>query len=95
MASELPPEIAAQLLPPEPKKKSGESLVQQLQLVPADLTETEHSIFKLLSTDEPVHIDALAESSHLSVPELSGALLGLEMRELIRQLPGKCFVRKM
>nr|MBA3320917.1 DNA-protecting protein DprA [Pyrinomonadaceae bacterium] len=41
------------------------------------------------------HIDALAEASKLAVPELSSALLGLEMRELIRQLPGKCFVRKL
>jgi hypothetical protein len=29
------------------------------------------------------------------VSELTGALLGLEMRELVRQLPGKCFVRKL
>jgi predicted Rossmann fold nucleotide-binding protein DprA/Smf involved in DNA uptake len=42
-----------------------------------------------------VHIDALAEESGLSVPELTGALLALEMRELVRQLPGKCFVRKL
>jgi hypothetical protein len=33
--------------------------------------------------------------SGLSISELTSALLGLEMRELIRQLPGKCFVRKL
>src|SRR5438477_786024 len=52
---------------------------------------SEHVIWKLLSADEPAHIDALAEESKLSVPELTGALLGLEMCELVRQLPGKSF----
>ncbi|HUQ34580.1 MAG TPA: DNA-processing protein DprA [Pyrinomonadaceae bacterium] len=92
---ELPPEIAARLLPPELGKKQEKGLVEQLALVPADLSETERTVFRLLSTDEAVHIDELAAKSRLSVPELTGALLGLEMRELIRQLPGKCFVRKM
>jgi DNA processing protein len=95
IASELPPEIAAQLLPPEVEKKKGRRPSQQLSLVPEDLSATEHAIWKLLSTDDPVHIDVLIETSKLGVPEVTGALLGLEMRELIRQLPGKCFVRKL
>lgn len=95
VVSELPPEVAARLLPPEPKETKESALVEQLQLVPSDLTASEHAIFKLLSTDDPAHIDALAAAAGLSVPELTGALLGLEMRELVRQLPGKCFVRKM
>jgi DNA processing protein len=95
ICEELPPDIAARLLPPETKKKSGEGLVEQLSLVPGDLSATEHIVYMLLSTDEAVHIDELAAQSQLSVPELTAALLGLEMRELIRQLPGKCFVRKM
>jgi len=95
VASELPSEIAAQMLPPEPKKKKEKGLVEQLSLVPEGLSVTEHTIFKLLSTDDPLHIDALAELSKLSVPELTGALLGREMRDLVRQLPGKCFIRKL
>ena len=96
VAAELPPDIAARLLPPAPAKKGEEKrLVEQLRLVPDDLSATEHAVFKLLSTDDPAHIDALAEASRLSVSELTGALLGLEMRELVRQLPGRCFVRKL
>jgi DNA processing protein len=95
IASELPPEIAAALLPPTTKKSEEEGVVKQLSLVPVDLTASEHAILKLLSTDDPVHIDQLAEDSKLSISELTSALLGLEMRELIRQLPGKCFVRKL
>jgi DNA processing protein len=94
IVAELPQEIAARILPPESKEKE-QGLVEQLSLVPADLSETEHAIWKLLSTDDPAHIDALAEASQLSISDLTGALLGLEMRDLIRQLPGKCFVRKM
>jgi DNA processing protein len=96
IAGELPPEIAAQLLPPPSKKsKKKGQLVEQLQLSPPDLSEQESAVFKLLSTDDPAHIDALAEATKLSITELTAALLTLEMRELIRALPGKCFVRKM
>jgi DNA processing protein len=95
IVAELPPDVAASILPPQMKEGEAEHLTNQLSLVPEDLSATEHAVWKLLSTDEPVHIDALAESSKLSLSELSGALLGLEMRELVRQLPGKCFVRRM
>lgn len=96
VAGELPPEIAARLLPPPSRKskKKGE-LVDQLQLAPPDLSEHERAVFKLLNTDSPQQIDALAESTKLSITNLTAALLNLEMRELIRALPGKCFVRKL
>lgn len=96
VAAELPPEIAAQLLPPPNKKskKKGE-LVDQLTLSPPDLSEDERAVFKLLSTDTPQQIDALAEGTKLSISQLTSALLVLEMRELIRALPGMCFVRRM
>ena len=96
IAGELPPEIAAQLLPPPSKKsrKKGE-LVEQLTLPPPDLSENERAVFKLLSSDTPQQIDALAEATKLSITQLTSALLTLEMRELIRALPGRCFVRKM
>src|SRR5687767_14236866 len=96
VASELPAEIAARLLPPPSRKrtKKGE-LVDQLQLTPADLSEHERAIFKLLVTDTPQQIDTLADATKLSIPQLTSALHTLEMRELIRALPGKCFVRRM
>jgi DNA processing protein len=95
VASELPAEIAAQLLPPPSKKKKRGDLVDQLALTPTDLTVHERAIFKLLTTDTPLQIDTLAETTKLSITQLTSALLTLEMRELIRALPGKCFVRKM
>src|ERR1043165_3979278 len=51
IASELPAEIAAQLLPPPSRKKKKGELVDQLQLTPPDLNEHERAIFKLMTTD--------------------------------------------
>jgi DNA processing protein len=70
-------------------------LAEQLSLMPEGLTEIERFVLKLLSSDDSIHIDTLVQASQLSISELTSALLGLEMRELIRQLPGKCFVRKL
>ena len=96
VAAELPPQIAARLLPPPlSEKKKEKSLADQLSFVPQGLTGFEHSVFKLLSADNPAHIDALVNQTRLTMPDLTAALLTLEMRDLVRALPGKCFVRKM
>ncbi len=96
IATELPPQIAAKLLPPPfGEKKRETSLADQLSLVPATLSGNERSVFRLLSPDTPEHIDSLAERSKLTISDLTAALLALEMRELIRALPGRCFVRKI
>lgn len=96
VAAELPPQIAAKLLPPPlGQKKKEKSLADQLALVPQGLSGFEQSVFKLLSADNPAHIDALVDQSRLSISDLTAALLTLEMRDLVRALPGKCFVRRM
>lgn len=96
IAAELPPQIAARLLPPPlGEKKKEKSLADQLAMVPQGLTGFEQSVFKLLSADDPAHIDALVDKSRLTISDLTAALLTLEMRDLVRALPGKCFVRKM
>jgi DNA processing protein len=93
VAAELPPEVAARLLPPEPKE--GRRAEASEPNLPAGLTGDERALLRLLRTDEPAHVDALAAASGLALGELAGLLLGLELRDLVRQLPGKCFVRKM
>ncbi len=96
VVAELPQEIAARILPPEPKKRDkGGGPPSASPAVPSDLTDDERAVFRLIKTDEPAHIDALAEESKLGLPALTSALLALEMREMIRQLPGRCFVRRL
>ncbi len=95
IASELPPQIAARLLPPPFGRKTEPSLVDQLALVPTDLSGSERKILRLLAADSPSHIDDLLDRTKLSVSDLTAALLALEMRELIRALPGRSFVRKI
>ena len=94
IVSEFPPEIAASILPPEPGKKKGAGRSTDLKL-PSDLSDAERAVLKLITSDEPTHIDSLSEATGHAVSELSGVLLALEMRDLVRQLPGRCFVRKL
>src|SRR5882762_6592000 len=96
IATELPPQVAAKLLPPPFGEKNKEkSLADRLAFVPEGLSGTELAVFSLLSTDTPQQIDSLAEGTRLSITQLTSALLSLEMRELVRALPGMCFVRRM
>jgi predicted Rossmann fold nucleotide-binding protein DprA/Smf involved in DNA uptake len=85
-------------LPPpfnETSARQGPSLTDKLALVPEGLSKTETSVFRLLTPDSPTHVDSLVDKSKLSFSELTEALLALEMRELVRALPGRCFVRKI
>ncbi len=94
VVAEFPPEIAASILPPESNKKKGAGRANDAAM-PSDLSEAERAALKLLTTDEPVHVDSLSEATGLGVSELSAVMLSLEMRDLVRQLPGRCFVRKL
>jgi len=91
VAAELPREVAARLLPPEPRPGGAAAAPAP----PPDLSEGELAVYRLLSADEPTHVDALAEALSTPVAALAGALLNLEMRDLVRQLPGKCFVKAL
>jgi DNA processing protein len=96
IATEMPPQIAAMLLPPPfGDRKKEASVAERLSFVPEGLSAAESSVFKLLTPDSPAHVDWLFDQSKLPISELTSALLSLEIRELIRALPGRCFVRRM
>jgi DNA processing protein len=96
IAAELPQQIAAGLLPPSiGDRKKEASMSDRLSLVPEGLSPAETSVFKLLTPDNPAHVDWLFDKSQLPISELTAVLLSLEMRELVRALPGRCFVRKL
>jgi DNA processing protein len=56
------------------------------------LNEEEEKIFHVLS-GAPLHIDALSDNVGSSTKSLLPLLLGMEMRGIVRQLPGKMFIR--
>ena len=56
------------------------------------LTDDERKVYKMLS-DEPVYVDEILRSSGLESARMSKVLLNLELKKLIKQLPGKQFVR--
>lgn len=60
--------------------------------LPQDLTELEKILLNALS-NEPIHIDKLANVIGKSTAETLSALLPLEFKDLVKQLPGKLFVR--
>ncbi|MDQ6788377.1 MAG: DNA-processing protein DprA [Acidobacteriota bacterium] len=97
VVAELPPEIAAAILPPtiENASKDVEKENKQPEFVPANLNENERKVWRLLSPDDATHVDFLLEKSELSIGDLQAALLGLDMRDLIRELAGKRYARKI
>jgi predicted Rossmann fold nucleotide-binding protein DprA/Smf involved in DNA uptake len=62
------------------QEKEAGSINRSAALAPADLNENERAIFKQLKTDTPLQIDTLAETTRLSITQLTAALLALEMR---------------
>lgn len=88
---ELPADMKAAILSAE----RGEQTAKQVGVDAVELTDPERKVLKMLNTDDPVHIDLLIANAGLGSGELMGALLKLEMLDRIRQLPGKCFVRRM
>ncbi|MBO0798594.1 MAG: DNA-protecting protein DprA, partial [Blastocatellia bacterium] len=62
---------------------------------PVELSHGEQKILELLSPEAPSHIDQLLITSGMTSSELMNALLGLEMKDRIRQLPGKSFIKRL
>jgi DNA processing protein len=60
--------------------------------VPPGLDEAQRRVWELLGGG-PRAIDEIARQLALGVPQLSGVLLGLEMRRVVRRLPGNRYER--
>ena len=88
VVEELPTSIRAELLPVESMSTEERTLLAE-----KDLTPSERTLYGLLSADQPRHIDEVVELSGLTSSEVLAVLFDLEMRSLIRQLPGKQFLK--
>src|ERR1700687_2516536 len=85
---ELPTEIRAELFPVE-----ATTTAERASLVEGALSPVEKKIFSLLGTDESIHVDELVEKAELNSSEVLAALCEMEMKGIVRQMPGKQFLK--
>jgi DNA processing protein len=90
VVDELPRAIREGILGVKP---AGDAERQQV-FEQVQLSEGEQKILDLLTAHAPSHIDQLMISCQMNTSDLMMALLGLEMKDRIRQLPGKSFIRR-
>lgn len=105
IVQEFPPDIAARILPPQLETETATTDTKDLSTLtqtsntkaqtPGGLSDNEAKVWRTLVFDTATHIDELAVATDLPIAQLTAALINLEMRELIRSLPGSCYARKL
>jgi DNA processing protein len=85
---ELPTPVRAALVQAEQPETEQRNL-----LAVNGLNGSEKKLYELLSAEEPVPIDELVERSGLNSSEVLATLFTLEMKGIVRQLPGKQFCK--
>jgi len=88
VVEELPTPIRAELLPVESASAEERAALLDESFVPAERT-----LYELLSVDQARHIDEIMEVSGLSSSEVLATLFDLELKGVVRQLPGKQFLK--
>jgi DNA processing protein len=92
---EFPAEIRMQLLPPAEASEGELQDAQTGSLFEASLSPDQKAIFEVLRADQALFVDEIVGAARVPQPRVLAALLELEMHGLIRQLPGKNFIRKL
>ena len=95
IVEEFPPEVRAQLLPPEEASGGDAQTTGSSTLFEQSLTPEQKKVFETLRVDEALFVDSILGSVTLPQAQVMQVLLELEMNGLIRQLPGKNFIRKL
>jgi DNA processing protein len=94
VVEEFPAEIRMQLLPlADASDEAAES--QTGSLFEQSLTPDQKAVIEVLRVDAPLFVDAILTAAAIPQPRVMTALLELEMAGVIRQLPGKNFIRKL
>jgi DNA processing protein len=88
VVEELPTPVRAELMPVETASPE-----ERAALVEEGLGPLERPLYKLLSVDDARHVDELVERSGLSSSEVLATLFDLELKGVVRQLPGKQFLK--
>jgi len=59
------------------------------------MSDDERKLLNMLTADAPSHIDQLLISSGMNLSDLMTALLELQMKDRIRELPGKSYIKRI
>jgi len=92
---EFPADIRVQLLPPTAASEGESATAEAASLFEQSLTPEQKAVFEVLRADEALFVDSIFGAVTLPQARILQALLELEMNGLIRQLPGKNFIRKL
>jgi len=84
-ARDILEEISFEALCEIKEKKESPSLI--------DLPKDDLLIYRLLSSQEPIQIDKIVEKSRLSANKVSAIMLNLELKDLIKELEGKNYIK--
>jgi len=88
VVEELPTPVRAELMPVENVPDA-----ERATLVEESLAPTEKPLYGLLNVETALHVDELVERSGLSSSEVLAALFDMEIKGVVRQLPGKQFLK--
>lgn len=84
---------ALRLIPQPAARHAAQAEETGASEAPAALPDVERRVFVCVEDREPSYVDAIAQRSGLALPQVSSALLQLELKRLVRQLPGKQFIK--
>ena len=88
VVEELPTEVRAELFP-----VNATTLEERTSLFQEALSASEKKLYDLLRVEEATLLDDLVERSELSSSETLASLCEMEMRGIVRQMPGKQFIK--
>ena len=78
-----------------PQEAKNKLTLREENVVEHSLTMEETTVLSTLSVDTPKHIDIIADYLGMANSQLSLVLLDLEMKALIKQLPGMEYIKVM
>lgn len=95
-AEDIMEELKLREIEPEAGKDrglEGEKISKKIErYVYNSLSYDERKVYKILS-DESLYIDDVVKESGVELSKVSKVLLGLELKRLVKELPGKQFIR--
>ena len=95
VVEEFPAPVRMQLLPSADASETAAAGAQTASLFEQSLEPDQKAVFEALRADEALFVDSICGSVSLPQPRVLAALLSLEMSGLVKQLPGKNFIRKL